>query len=121
MSSTCRGRRRCTTEGKDPSPIRHCAGRGRGPAAAAAIAATGVEHLEVLQAKLNKYLAFIESGEILTAYPKAAHRSIRIDVVLRCPPSPDATHFLEHACAVIRAAGFDLTWRVFTGPGVQES
>ena len=35
-----------------------------------------VGHKMILQTKLNKYLAFVESGEILEQYPKAKNRPV---------------------------------------------
>jgi hypothetical protein len=37
-----------------------------------------VAHQRTLQAKFNKYLAFVESGEVLTRYPNAKNRPVII-------------------------------------------
>lgn len=74
------------------------------------------EHLLLLQEKLNTYLAFVEGGELLEAYPKAAHRAIRIAVVFKHAPTPSASGFLEQARTAIREAGLELTWSVFAAP-----
>ena len=42
-----------------------------------------IGHQEILQRKLNRYLAFIESGEILEQYPTAKDRAIAIEVVFQ--------------------------------------
>lgn len=39
------------------------------------------EHISLLQAKLNSYLRFVESGEIYQSYPNAEGRQILIDIV----------------------------------------
>jgi hypothetical protein len=39
-------------------------------------------HQEILQAKLNAYLAFAESGEILEKYPEVADRTVLFKIVL---------------------------------------
>lgn len=57
-------------------------------------------HLEALQAKLNAYLNFIESGEIWESYPDSANRSVRIDVVSRFPLSTKGRDLVEHASRV---------------------
>ena len=44
------------------------------------------EHLQVLQDKLNDYLKFIESGEIVKSFPEAVGRLICIEVIFRFPP-----------------------------------
>ena len=38
-------------------------------------------HLRTLQDKINKYLEFIESGQIYDDYPEAKGKELRIDVV----------------------------------------
>jgi hypothetical protein len=70
-------------------------------------------HLEVLQSKLNTYLAFVESGELLEQYPGAAGRPVRIEVVLKYPPSASAERFFSEAAATVQAAGFTLAYVVF--------
>jgi hypothetical protein len=40
-----------------------------------------VAHQLLLQTKLNRYLAFVESGEILRSYPNAEGRRITFNVV----------------------------------------
>lgn len=72
-----------------------------------------VEHQIALQAKLNKYLAFIESGEILTAYPDAKDRPVAIQVVFKYKPDQQGWQFLARAKDVIEAAGFILQHEVF--------
>jgi len=70
------------------------------------------EHLTLLQAKLNAYLRFIESGELVETYPSAAGRPPRIDLVLRVPPTDGALVFLENAEQTIEAAKIGFGWRV---------
>jgi len=69
-------------------------------------------HLEVLQSKLNSYLAFVEGGELLEQYPGAAGRLVRIEVVLKYPPKASAERFFSEAAATVQAAGFRLAYRV---------
>jgi hypothetical protein len=69
-------------------------------------------HLLTLQTKLNRYLDFIESGELLEKYPDAKGRPVRIDVVCQFAPSDMARRFLELAGSTIRKAGSTLSWRV---------
>ncbi len=72
-----------------------------------------VEHQTVLQAKFNKYLAFIESGEILTRYPDAKDRPVAIKVVFKYKPDQEGWQFLARAKEVIESAGFSLRQEVF--------
>src|SRR5260370_34389724 len=70
------------------------------------------QHLLTLQEKINRYLAFIESGELLASYPKAVGRQVRIDVVCKYQPPEMATRFLDQARKLIEQAGWSLSWRV---------
>jgi hypothetical protein len=63
-------------------------------------------HQYTLQTKMNRYLAFIESGEILEHHPDAGRRRIVIRVVTMAEPDADGSAFLERAQAVIERAGF---------------
>ena len=41
-----------------------------------------VAHQTILQKKLNTYLAFVESGEILERYPEAKDKAVTFDIVV---------------------------------------
>lgn len=71
------------------------------------------EKLLLLQEKLNSYLAFIESGEILKKYPKAKGKKVLIELISKYPPSQEGLAFLERAKGVIEGAGFEFGWKVF--------
>lgn len=66
-------------------------------------------HQLLLQSKLNRYLAFVESGEIFEHYPKRKERPIVLRVAFKFPPDASGRSFLTKAKAVIEAAGF--RWR----------
>ena len=70
------------------------------------------DHFATLEAKLNCYAVFIESGELIAEYPNAEGRTRRIDVVLQFKPTDAALQFLANAQATLRAARIGLTWRV---------
>ena len=65
-------------------------------------------HLLALQAKLNRYLAFVESGELVEAFPAAAGRRIVIRVITRVPLSQLGEAFVAHAAPLLKAAGIEL-------------
>ncbi|HPT25793.1 MAG TPA: hypothetical protein PLZ95_05185, partial [Bryobacteraceae bacterium] len=69
-------------------------------------------HQLVLQEKINRYLAFIESGEILEHQSDAAERRICIHVVLKYEPDPSGLAFLGRAANVLNSAGFGFSYRV---------
>jgi hypothetical protein len=72
-----------------------------------------VKHQMALQTKFNKYLAFIESGEILLRYPDAKDRPIAIKVAFKYNPDPEGWRFLARAKEVIESAGFSLRHEVW--------
>jgi hypothetical protein len=74
-----------------------------------------VEHQTVLQAKFNKYLAFVESGEILVRYPDARDRPVAVKVMFKHRPDQEGWRFLARAKEVIESAGFSLRNEVFGG------
>jgi hypothetical protein len=72
-------------------------------------------HQLLLQGKLNRYLAFVESGEILESYPNAKDRVIVFSVVFKFPPDDSGRAFLTRAKAVVESAGFQWRDEIFTG------
>lgn len=64
-----------------------------------------ISHQQTLQAKMNRYLAFIESGEILEHHPDAAQRRVVIEVVSRYEPDAHGLAFIRRAQVVIEKAG----------------
>ena len=71
-------------------------------------------HLVLLQSKLNRYLSFIESGDMVDKCPETNGRKVVINLVCKFPLSAQGTHLVQNATAAIRQAGFDL--RVKTLP-----
>lgn len=72
-----------------------------------------IHHQKVLQSKLNRYLAFVESGELLESYPAAKGLGVRFSVVFKFRPDPAGEEFLKRATAVIESAGFAISTEVF--------
>ena len=70
------------------------------------------EHLVLLQSKLNAYLRFVESGEMVRDFPDTKGRRVVINLVGRFPLSEKATTFLARAGGAIRGAGFDLQFKL---------
>ena len=73
-------------------------------------------HQYILQAKMNRYLAFIESGEILEHHPDANERGVIIDVVIKYEPDADGLAFLQRAHTVVVGAGVGFNHRVAAEP-----
>ena len=63
------------------------------------------KHLRLLQGKLNSYLRFIESGEILDAYPSAKGKPIVIKIYALHTPDGDVLEFLASNKNTIEEAG----------------
>ena len=74
-----------------------------------------IGHQTILQKKLNTYLAFVESGEILEQYPEAKSRPVSFRVVFQVPPDESGRAFVERARQVIESAGFTMRDEVFIG------
>src|ERR1700730_14953908 len=65
-------------------------------------------HLELLQNKLNAYLRFIESGELVHEFPQITGRNVIINLVSKFPLSVQAKLFIARASETVRDAGFRL-------------
>ena len=72
------------------------------------------EHLLTLQEKLNRYLGFLEAGEMVEAYPEGIGKKVRIDVIFRHHPPTEAEDFLKSAAVIALEYEATLTWRVYS-------
>ena len=72
-------------------------------------------HQLLLQRKLNRYLAFVESGEILQSYPRAKGHPVTFDVAFKYPPDEGGQAFLARAKSIVEGAGFKLRFEVWHG------
>ena len=72
------------------------------------------EHLLLLQEKLNTYLSFVESGEILESYSKARGRDVLINVVCKYKPDDSAISFLGKVASIVEGAGMKFKYEVFS-------
>lgn len=75
-------------------------------------------HLVLLQDKLNKYLAFIESGEVYDQLLENLGRRVapgtpvKISVLAKYPSSAGAERFLGQVRSAIEAAGFAFAHKI---------
>lgn len=76
-------------------------------------AGSGNEHILMLQEKLNTYLSFVESGEILETYPDAKGRPVLIDIVCKYPLSQQAQGFYRQVTQIVEGAGIKIRHRMF--------
>jgi Family of unknown function (DUF6572) len=73
-----------------------------------------IAHQIVLQEKLNRYLAFIESGEIHEKYPNVQDRKVMIRVVTQHYPDAQGLQFLDRVKAAIEQAGCEFSHRQYS-------
>jgi hypothetical protein len=71
------------------------------------------KHQTLLQAKLNKYLAFVEGGEILERYPKAKGRRLIFNIAFKFKPDLEGRKFLSKVKEIIESAGFGFRPEIF--------
>jgi len=70
-----------------------------------------MEHIYLLQEKLNTYLAFTESGEINEKYPSAIGRTVRFEVIAKYEMCEEAKAFFAKFQDYLDARGFKLVFR----------
>ena len=58
-------------------------------------------HLFTLQEKINTYLYFIESGELLKAFPDSKDFAVSIELVLMHVPSDSAVTFFDKTIQIL--------------------
>ncbi|MFS8146339.1 DUF6572 domain-containing protein [Rhizobium sp. BR 249] len=73
------------------------------------------KHFLLLQEKLNTYLGFVESGEILETYPNAKDRAILIDIVGKYQLNEQAQAFYAQVAQIVEGAGIKFRYRLFGG------
>jgi asparagine synthetase A len=72
-----------------------------------------LKHQTLLQSKLNTYLRFVESGELLESYPSAKNRRIAFCVVFKFAPDQEAREFLARVQQVVTSAGIGFSYNLF--------
>ena len=73
-----------------------------------------LEHIALLQAKVDAYLRFIASGQVWERFPDAIHKGIIIMVAFRVPPPEgDVMDFLAAVEEQVETAGYIFAFKVF--------
>jgi hypothetical protein len=77
------------------------------------------EHLLLLQEKINTYIAFIESGELLQSYPPAKGKNpeIRINGLYELPDQGQI--FIDRVTEVLKGVGIGLKFMLQDGSAVR--
>jgi hypothetical protein len=70
------------------------------------------DHLQILQEKINTYVRFVESRELLSTYPDARGRVPVVEIVGRFCLSQAGEDFLARAIEVLAGAGIELRFKV---------
>ena len=68
------------------------------------------EHLQLLQDKLNTYLAYVESGQLFEENPQLRNKPVDIFVYGRFPFAEEGAKFLGLASQTISEAGCGFKW-----------
>lgn len=69
-------------------------------------------HLFALQAKLNAYFDFVQSGQIFEARPAARGKKLRIDLLTKYPLPEKASKFIGIASQAARQLDIEIAHRV---------
>lgn len=69
-------------------------------------------HLSLLQGKINVYLEFIESEQLLEEYPAANERPVVISVYLQFDPPEEAAVFFNHVRNALAERSIEFCWKV---------
>lgn len=77
-----------------------------------------IQHLSLLQAKVNRYFDFIESGEVYeqlretTGREVASITPVKISILAKYEPSGEGHRFFEHVSRVAEDAGVRFSFKV---------
>src|ERR1700754_1585389 len=73
-----------------------------------------LEHMRLLQEKIDAYIRFIGSGQLWERFPDAVRKGVIIQVAFRVPPPEgDVRSFLAAAEEKVEAAGYGFSFKVF--------
>ncbi|MBU1223622.1 MAG: hypothetical protein KKA22_16435 [Gammaproteobacteria bacterium] len=83
-----------------------------------------IQHLSLLQSKVNRYFDFIESGEVYEQLRETTGREvgketpIKISILAKHEPSSEGRRFMEHLAHVAEDAGMSFSFKVIPVDGV---
>ena len=72
-------------------------------------------HLSLLQDKINVYLEFIDSEQLLEEYPAANDRTVVISVYMQFDPPEEAVVFFNHVRNALAERSIEFCWKVVKG------
>ncbi len=68
------------------------------------------EHALLMEDKINAYLHFIETGQVLEEYPDAKGKRVVISIIMKHFPNEDGLLFLRHCQEIVHNLGYKLEW-----------
>lgn len=68
-------------------------------------------HSTALEKKLESYVEFVRSGQLLENYPSARGRGVEIEIILKHSPDKDGQRLLDKAREAIVAAGLEFSYK----------
>ena len=71
-------------------------------------------HLLTLQEKINNYIEFIESEQIILSYPEAIGRSVRIEIISKYQYPEEGVTFLEKVKPILDSVGVQLSRKLLS-------
>jgi hypothetical protein len=74
------------------------------------------EHLSALEKKINAYMNFVRSGQLVENHPDARDRQVEIAVICRHEPTPEAVEFLDNARKDLQDRGVTFSYRTLPSP-----
>jgi len=80
-----------------------------------------ISHQRTLQRKLNVYLVFVKSGELLEKFPDAVGKPVVLRVVALHAPDPDGAEFLRRVRVAIEHAGLGFQHSLREAPSRSET
>lgn len=79
-------------------------------------------HLSLLQEKINRYIDFVESGEVYEQLAQTTGRilprttPVKISILAKYPPEGDGLRFLEQVAQAAENVGIGLSFKVLPAP-----
>ena len=67
----------------------------------------------MLQVKVNCYLRFIESGQLVARFPDSNGKDVAIRVLAQHEPDIAGRQFLDRLEKALAQAGYQFVWRLF--------
>lgn len=69
------------------------------------------EHLLILQNKINAYINFIETGQLVKEYPDAQGRKIIFNIIAKCVPTETACNYLKKVESLLESCGYGYAFK----------